>query len=57
MTRKALLAYEELYFRALAYAVVYGCGLSVEQFAAAHGLDAEELAQLRDHLQAQGVGV
>jgi hypothetical protein len=57
MNRKVLLAYEAQYFRALAYAVVYGCGLSVEQFAAAHGLDREELEQLRDHLAAKGVGV
>jgi hypothetical protein len=57
MTRKGLIWYEALYMKALAYAVVYGCGLSVEQFAAAHALEADELEQLREHLERQGFGI
>jgi hypothetical protein len=57
MTRKGLLWYEALYLKALAYAVVYGTGLTVEQFAAAHALEADELEQLREHMERQGFGV
>jgi len=57
MNRKTLLWYESLYMRALSYAVLYGCTLSVEQFAAAHVLDADELEALRAHLEKQGVDV
>jgi hypothetical protein len=48
---------EAQYMRALSYAVVYGCNLSVEQFAAAHALDSDEAEQLREHLASRGVGV
>ena len=57
MTIKALRWHEEQYMRALSYAIVYGCGLSVEQFAAAHALDIDELEQLRAYLESHGVGV
>ena len=57
MTRKGLIWYEALYMKALAYAVVYGCNLTVEQFCAAHALEADELEQLREHLERQGFGV
>jgi hypothetical protein len=57
MTRKGLCWYEAAYMKALSYAVVYGCNLSVEQFAAAHALDADELEQLREHLASHGVNV
>ena len=57
MNRKTLLAYESLYMRALGYAVVYGCSLDLVQFAAAHGLEADEREQLREHMERQGVGV
>ncbi len=55
MSRKMLDWYESLYMRALGYAVMYGCNLSVEQFAAAHGLEADELQELRTHLERLGV--
>ena len=35
MNRKWVRWYESLYMTALSYAVVYGCNLTVEQFAAA----------------------
>ena len=57
MTRKGLIYYEGFYMKALAYAVVIGCELSVEQFAAAHALEADELEQLREHLERQGFGI
>ena len=57
MTRKGLYSYEALYMKALAYAVVYGCGLTVEQFGAAYFLDADELEQLRLHLESRGVNL
>ena len=57
MNRKALVWYESLYMRALSYAVVYGCDLSVEQFAAAHALDSDELAMLQAQLEKHGVNV
>jgi hypothetical protein len=57
MNRKWLRWYEERYMAALAYAQVYGCNLSVEQFAAAHALDTDELDQLRAHLESHGVNV
>lgn len=57
MNRKTLAALEGLYMRALSHAILYGCSLNVEQFAASHALDPEELDALRTHLEAQGVGV
>jgi hypothetical protein len=57
MNPKALAQLETEYMRALSYAVVYGCTLSVEQFAAAHALDPDELEQLRAQLQKHGVNV
>jgi hypothetical protein len=57
MTGKGLLWYEAAYLKALAYAVVYGTGLTVEQFAAAHALEADELEQLREHMERQGFGI
>jgi hypothetical protein len=57
MSRKMLRWYEARYMAAMAYAQVYGCGVSVEQFAAAHLLDSDELEQLRAQLESHGVGV
>jgi len=57
MNPKALAQLENHYMRALAYAVLFGCTLSVEQFAAAHALDADELEQLRAQLEKHGVNV
>ena len=57
MTTKALRWHEEQYMRALSYAIVYGCNLTVEQFAASHALDPDELEQLRAYLEGHGVGV
>src|SRR5437764_1058340 len=57
MNRKMQFWYAELYLKSLAYAVVYGCDLSVEQFAAAHCLEADELEELRELLERQGVGI
>jgi hypothetical protein len=57
MNRKTLIWYEGRYMAALAYAVVYGCDLSVDQFAAAHCLDSDELDQLRAKLESHGVNV
>ena len=57
MTIKALGWHEGQYMRALSYAIVYGCNLTVEQFAAAHALDPDELDQLRAYLESHGVGV
>jgi hypothetical protein len=57
MTRKALVWYEEQYFRALSYAIVFRCSLSVEQFAAAHLLDPDELEEWQAYLESQGVGI
>ncbi len=57
MNHKALAMLEAQYMRGLSYAVVYGCDLSVEQFAAALALDPEELEQLREVLERHGVGV
>jgi hypothetical protein len=57
MNRKWLRWYEALYLKALAYAQVYGCDLSMEQFSAAHALEADELEQLREHMERQGFGV
>jgi hypothetical protein len=57
MNSKALAQFENQYMRALAYAVVYGCTLGVEQFAAAHALDPDELEQLRAQLEKHGVNV
>jgi hypothetical protein len=57
MNRKWLRFYEALFLKALAYAQVYGCDLSVEQFCSAHVLEADELAQLREHMERQGFGV
>jgi len=55
MTRKSLCWFEALYLKALSYAVVYGCNLTVEQFSAAHTLDEDEMEQLRDHLASHGI--
>ena len=57
MTRKALAALESQYMRALNYAILFGCSLSVEQFAASHAMDAEELDALKDHLESRGVNL
>ena len=57
MNPKALAQLENQYMRALAYAVLYGCSLSVEQFAAAHALDSDELEALRAQLEKHGVNV
>ena len=57
MTRKALAALESQYMRALSYAILFRCSLSVEQFAASHALDPEELEELSEYLQNNGVGV
>ena len=57
MNRKWLRWYEALYLKALAYAQVYGCELSMEQFSAAHALEADELEQLREHLEFHGFDV
>ena len=57
MNPKLVRWYADRYLAALAYAQVYGCGLSVEQFAAAHCLEADELDQLRAQLERHGVGV
>ena len=57
MSRKALAALEDQYMRALNHAILFGCPLSVEQFAAAHALDPEELEELSEYLQNHGVGV
>jgi hypothetical protein len=57
MNRKWLRWYEALYLKAMAYAQVYGCDLSVEQFCAAHVLEADELEQLREHLEFHGFDV
>jgi hypothetical protein len=48
---------ESQYMNALGLAVLYKCTMTVEQFAAAHGLDPEELAELKRHLESHGVGV
>ena len=55
MNRKSLIALESQFMRALSYAILYGCTLSVEQFAAVLALDSEELEALRAHLEKQGV--
>ena len=57
MNRKMTTWYAEHYMKALAYAVVYGCDLSVAQFAAAHCLETDELEQLRELLERQGVAI
>ncbi len=57
MNRKWLRWYEGQYLKALSYAVVYGCNLTVEQFAAAHALESDELEQLRARLESHGVGL
>lgn len=57
MNPKLLRWYESRYMAAMAYAQVYGCNISVEQFAAAHILDSDELEQLRAQLEVHGVGV
>ena len=57
MNPKWLKWYEGRFMAALAYAQAYGCTLSVEQFAAAHTLEADELDQLRVQLERHGVGV
>jgi hypothetical protein len=57
MNRKMQSWCAELDMKALAYAVIYGCDLSVDQFAAAHCLEADELEQVRELLAPQGVGV
>jgi hypothetical protein len=57
MTRKALALLEGQYVRALSYASLYHCTLTMEQFAAAHALDPEELEALRTHLEKHGVGI
>ena len=50
MNYKWLRWYEAQYLKALAYAQVYDCDLSIEQFCAAHVLEADELEQLRPAL-------
>ena len=57
MTRKGLCWYEAAYMKALSYAVVYGCNLSSGAIRAAHALEADELEQLRAHLESHGVGI
>ncbi len=57
MNRKSLIVLESQFMRALSYAILYGCTLSVEQFAAVLALDSEELEALRAHLEKQGVAV
>ena len=57
MTRKALVALESQYMRALSYAILFGCSLSPEQFAASHAMDPEELDALKEFLESHGVGV
>jgi hypothetical protein len=57
MNRKWLRWYESQYLKALSYAVVYDCNLTVEQFAAAHALESDELEQLREHLEFNGIGI
>jgi hypothetical protein len=55
MSRKALTALESQYMRALSYAILFRCSLTVEQFAASHAMDPEELDALKDHLESRGV--
>ena len=57
MNRKMLRSYESRFMASMAYAQVYGCSISLEQFAAAHILDSDELEQLRAQLESHGVGV
>ena len=57
MNPKALAQLEAHYMRALGFAVLYDCGLTPEQFAAAHELEQADLHQLRGQLERHGVGV
>ena len=57
MNRKWLKWYEALFLKALAYSQIYGTDLSLEQFCAAHVLEADELQQLREHLEFHGFDV
>jgi hypothetical protein len=57
MTAKMLALLESQYLRAVTYAVLYQCSLSVEQFAASVALDPEELDALRAHLDGKGIGI
>jgi hypothetical protein len=57
MNRKMLIVLECQYMRALGYAILFHCSLSVEQFAAAHWLDPDELDALKTFLESHGVGV
>jgi hypothetical protein len=57
MTTKMLAALESQYLKAANHAILFGCGLSVEQFASALCLDPDELEELRAHLDRKGVGV
>jgi hypothetical protein len=54
MERRALIC-GALYI-SLAYSVMHGCGLSADQFVAAHILKTK-LEPLRGHVERQGVGV
>jgi hypothetical protein len=57
MTGKYLAVLERQYMNALGLAILYQCAMTVEVFAAAHGLDPEELEALKTYLESHGVGV
>jgi hypothetical protein len=55
MTAKMLAVLEGQFLKACNHAILFGCALTVEQFAASLGLDPCELEDLRAYLDAKGV--
>jgi hypothetical protein len=46
---------EGQFLKACNHAILFGCALTIEQFAASLGLDPSELAELREYLDRKGV--
>jgi hypothetical protein len=57
VTKKSLDVLHDQFLKAANHAILFGCSLSVEQFAASLALDPDELDELRAHLDAKGVAV
>lgn len=56
MPRKMLDWLESKYLTALTYAGLYKCQISVEQFASCERLDPDEYEELKQRLEAKGIG-
>ncbi len=55
MSAKSLRHWAELYLSACQFASMYKLDLSLEQFAAAHCLESDDLEELRQYLEKGGI--